>query len=209
MTLHYIFDPLCGWCYAAAPLVQAARSIADLDIVLHGGGMMIGPNRRTITPQWRDYVMSHDKRIAQMTGQHFSNHYYDGLLMDNGAVLDSEPPTAAILAAEEIAGKGAQMLAHLQTVYYVEGKVISDKATLLAQAIQIDLDPVIFKDVYERTEGEETLAHILESRQLLSKLGAQGFPTFAIEQAGNIVLFDAGPWLGRAQEWKEKLISIM
>lgn len=26
-TLHYIFDPLCGWCYGAAPLVKAAQSL--------------------------------------------------------------------------------------------------------------------------------------------------------------------------------------
>ncbi|MEG1327174.1 MAG: DsbA family protein, partial [Janthinobacterium sp.] len=26
-TLHYIFDPLCGWCYGAAPLVEAARAV--------------------------------------------------------------------------------------------------------------------------------------------------------------------------------------
>ncbi len=30
--LHYIYDPLCGWCYGAAPLVQAARGISGLTI---------------------------------------------------------------------------------------------------------------------------------------------------------------------------------
>ena len=25
--LHYIYDPLCGWCYGAAPLVEAARAV--------------------------------------------------------------------------------------------------------------------------------------------------------------------------------------
>jgi putative protein-disulfide isomerase len=28
-TLHYIFDPLCGWCYGAAPLVAAARTVPE------------------------------------------------------------------------------------------------------------------------------------------------------------------------------------
>ena len=26
MILHYIYDPLCGWCYGAKPLVQAAQA---------------------------------------------------------------------------------------------------------------------------------------------------------------------------------------
>ena len=25
-TLHYIYDPLCGWCYGAKPLIQAAQA---------------------------------------------------------------------------------------------------------------------------------------------------------------------------------------
>ncbi|MFT8171056.1 DsbA family protein, partial [Salmonella enterica subsp. enterica serovar Enteritidis] len=55
-TLHYIFDPLCGWCYGAAPLLKAAQNIAGLTISLHAGGMMTGPNRRQINREWRNYV---------------------------------------------------------------------------------------------------------------------------------------------------------
>lgn len=66
-TLHYIFDPLCGWCYGAAPLVKAAQSLPGLKIVPHAGGMMTGNNRRQITDEWRNYVIPHDKRIAEMT----------------------------------------------------------------------------------------------------------------------------------------------
>ncbi len=97
-TLHYIADPLCGWCYAAAPLVRAARDVVGLDVVFHGGGMMAGPNAQPVTPQLRDYVMPHDRRIAALTGQPFGDAYFDGLLRDGTAVFDSAPPTAAALA---------------------------------------------------------------------------------------------------------------
>ncbi|WP_375381790.1 hypothetical protein [uncultured Sphingomonas sp.] len=36
--LHYVYDPLCGWCYAAEPLVRAAVT-ARIPVVLHGGGL--------------------------------------------------------------------------------------------------------------------------------------------------------------------------
>lgn len=26
-VLHHIFDPLCAWCYAGAPLVEAVHSV--------------------------------------------------------------------------------------------------------------------------------------------------------------------------------------
>ncbi len=57
-TLHYIFDPLCGWCYGAAPLIEAARAIPGLDIALHGGGMMADGNRQPVTDALRRYVMN-------------------------------------------------------------------------------------------------------------------------------------------------------
>ena len=95
--LHYLFDPLCGWCYGAAPLVAEARKIVR--VVPHAIGMMTGARRRAVTPQLRAFVAPHDARIAQTSGQPFGVGYLDGLLHDTGAVFDSAPPTAAILAA--------------------------------------------------------------------------------------------------------------
>ena len=52
-TLHYIYDPLCGWCYGSAPLVKAARAV--LSVRPHGGGMMTGARRHDWrTPPGRD-----------------------------------------------------------------------------------------------------------------------------------------------------------
>ena len=53
-TLHYIHDPLCGWCYGAAPLVKAALEV--LPVRAHGGGMMAGARRRSVTEALRGYV---------------------------------------------------------------------------------------------------------------------------------------------------------
>jgi len=131
-TLHYIFDPLCGWCYGAAPLVKAAQSLPGLKIVPHAGGMMTGNNRRQITDEWRNYVIPHDKRIAEMTGQPFGEAYFNGLLRDTTAVMDSEPPITAILAAEKLAGRGLDMLHRIQQAHYQEGRRIADTPVLEA-----------------------------------------------------------------------------
>ncbi len=42
IRLHYIHDPLCGWCYAAAPLAEAAAAVPGVEIVLHGGRAISG-----------------------------------------------------------------------------------------------------------------------------------------------------------------------
>jgi len=176
-TLHYLFDPFCGWCYAAAPLV-------------------------------RDYVIPHDRRIAAMTGQPFGDAYFEGLLRDTAAVFDSAPPTTAILAADALAGKGADMLQRQQQAHYVEGRRIAEPAVLRALAIDLELDATAFDQAVAHAAGTPTLQHIAASRDLLGQWGAQGFPSFALEAAdGTWALLDAGRYLGRPEAWQQLLTT--
>ncbi|WP_265945845.1 DsbA family protein [Dechloromonas sp. A34] len=200
MVLHYIYDPFCGWCYAAAPLVSAARQV--LAVQAHGGGMMAGRQRQTVSPQLRDYVMPHDRRIAELTGQPFGEAYFNGLLLDREAVLDSAPPIAAMLAAELLGGRGLDLLGRLQTAHYVEGRRIAETPALIELAGTIDLEPAAFATALEEMQGEVTLAHIEESRRLLAEAGGSGFPTFVLEQAGYHAVLDSSVYLGRPEAWQ-------
>jgi putative protein-disulfide isomerase len=196
-TLHYIYDPLCGWCYGAKPLVQAAQAV--LPVIAHGGGMMTGNNRQSVSPQLRDYVMPHDRRIAEYTGQPFGEAYFEGLLRDHSAVFDSAPPIAAILAAEQLAGRGLELLGRLQTAHYVEGRRIADKDVLLELARAIGFEPQAFDEAFEAAAASTTQSHIKESRALLAQVSGQGFPTLVLEQGGQFALIDIGPWLGKPE----------
>jgi putative protein-disulfide isomerase len=209
-TLHYIFDPMCGWCYAAAPLVDAARGVPGLKVEFHGGGMMTGANRRAISPQWREYVMPHDRRIAELTGQPFGEAYFEGLLRDTGAAMDSEPPTTAVLAAEALREGGGLDMAHrLQRAHYVEGRRIADADVLAAVAVELGCDAEAFASTFARLSGDATSQHIAASRQLLQRSGGQGFPTFVLTQPDGLAgRIDIGPWLGRAGEWKAQLATL-
>ena len=167
-VLHYIYDPLCGWCYGAKPLIEAARGV--LPVVAHGGGMMAGAQRQTVSAQLRGYVMLHDHRIAQYTGQPFGEAYFEGLLRDTTAVFDSAPPTTAVLVAEQLAGRGLELLGRLQTAHYAEGRRIADKDVLLAVAAEMGLDVDAFRAAYAAMSGDVTQAHFKASRALLSSV---------------------------------------
>lgn len=202
-SLHYIYDPLCGWCYGAAPLVKAAREI--LRVVPHGGGMMSGAHRQTITPQLRAYVRQHDERIAQLTGQPFGNGYIDHLLNDASAVLDSEPPTAAMLAAEEIAGRGLDMLAQLQIAHYVEGRRISEPEVSIEIAAELGLDPAHFAEARDRLAGKALQEHFRETRALMAEVGAQGFPSFVLQTGDRLQVVNFAEDLARPQDFQDRL----
>ena len=204
-TLHYIYDPLCGWCYGAAPLVKAAREV--LGVRPHGGGMMTGARRQAVTPQLRDFVKPHDARIAQLSGQRFGPGYLEGLVCVTNAACDSEPPTAAMLAAEVIAGRGLDMLAQLQIVHYVEGRRIADRAVLIDVAAALGLDSAIFAEALNRQSGEAVQAHINETRAFMAQVGAQGFPSFVLETGEGLQIVEFAGYLGRPQEFQAWLRS--
>jgi putative protein-disulfide isomerase len=202
-TLHYIYDPFCGWCYAAAPLVKAAREV--LTVRAHGGGMMAGNRRQPVTPQLRDYVMPHDRRIADLTGQPFGQAYFDGLLRDTSAVFDSAPPIAAVLAADRLAGRGLDLISRLQTAHYVEGRRIADRDVLIEMAGAIGLDATAFARALGEAEDKEVQSHITSTRRLMDRVGARGFPNFTLERDGKFTPIEAAAWLGRPKELQDWL----
>jgi putative protein-disulfide isomerase len=202
-TLHYLYDPLCGWCYGAAPLIKAARDVVA--VRAHGGGMMTGARRQPVTPQLRGFVMPHDARIAQLSGQPFGEAYTNGLLRDTTAVFDSEPPTAAVLAAEALAGRGLDLLAALQVAHYVEGRRIADRAVLIEVAGALGLAPAEFAEALDSQSGVAVQAHFDETRALMARLGAQGFPSYALEIGGVMTRADVSAYLGRPQAFQDWL----
>lgn len=204
-TLHYIYDPLCGWCYGAAPLVKAAREV--LRVIPHGGGMMTGARRQNVTSRLREYVKPHDARIAQLSGQPFGVAYRDGLLHDASAVFDSAPPTAAMLAAEELAGRGLDMLAQLQIAHYVEGRRIADRVVLVELAVSLGLEAQSFAAALDRQSGEALQTHFRQTHALMARVGAQGFPSFVLDDGEALKTLEFSSFLGRPREFQEWLCS--
>lgn len=203
VILHYIYDPLCGWCYGAAPLVRAASEV--MLVRAHGGGMMAGSRRQHVSPQLRDYVIPHDKRIAALTGQPFGEAYLEGLLRDQEAIFDSAPPISAVMAADALAGRGLDLLARIQTAHYVEGRRIAELSVLIELAAETGLEKETFVATIAAMNGERMQAHFDESRALLAKSGRSGFPTFAIEQDGRLDALDVSAYFGQPDAWREFL----
>ena len=198
-TLHYIYDPMCGWCYGASPLIEAARKVARIEA--HAGGMMMGTQRRPVTPELRRYVNEADQRIAHLSGQPFGAAYKDGLLNDTGAVLDSEPPITAILAAEKVSSQGLALLARLQKAHYVEGRRVAERQVLGDLAVDIGIDRTAFERACDDIAGPATREHVVATRTLMNRLGATGFPSLALERDGTFTRIELAPYLGRPDTW--------
>lgn len=200
-TLHFIIDPLCGWTYAAGPLMEKSLTLSNLSIRVHGGGMLMGDRRRQITPDWRAYVMPHDQRIASLSGQIFGSAYFDGLLNDTSMVLDSIPSTIAILAAEEMGVSSVLMLNHIQHAYFARGQKIVEFTVLKDLAMELGMDAAIFSENYSKLKAQIE-NHVNSTTNLLKLIGGQGFPSVALELTpGNYQLLNISQYYGQPQEW--------
>lgn len=206
-TLHYFYDPLCGWCYAAAPLLAVAAEIPGLAIELHGGGLMSGPGRCRASPELRRYVMPHDRRIAELSGQVFGPGYVDGLLCDPEAVFDSTPPIAAIRAAAQCGGAPRAMLAAIQRAHYVDGRRIADERTLSDLARAQGIADVEFAAAWQREMAGPVEQHLQASRSKMRAWEINGFPGIVLERDGRCRPLAVAPCFGRPDAWRRELLS--
>jgi putative protein-disulfide isomerase len=158
-----------------------------------------------VTGRLRELVLEHIRRITALTRQPFSEAYTKGLLGDPTAMLDSEPSTAAILAAHAVAGRGPEMLARIQKAHYVDGWRLVERKELVSLATEIGLDSAAFESQFTRMLGTIVQSHIAESRSLLSRVGGQGFPTFVLELNGSLHTLDNSRWMGNPDGWRAAL----
>ena len=176
-VLHYIYDPLCGWCYGAEPLVWAAKEVKGLSIAMHAGGLWPQPTR--LPEHTRQYIKQADARVGQMSGQPYGDAYLNGLLLDPELVLESRPVIGAVLAAQALdPTKGLAMLRAIQHAHYERGKHVVRDDTLREIAAEIGLDPDAFAAERAKVPVD---AHIAASQELMNNVGARGFPTFVLQ----------------------------
>jgi putative protein-disulfide isomerase len=202
-TLHYIYDPLCGWCYGAEPLAWAASSVGGLTLRLHAGALWPQPTR--LPEDMRRYIQQADRRIAQTSGQPFGEPYLNGLLLDASLVLDSRPVIGAVLAAQSLdASKALPMLKGIQHAHYEQGRRVVEEETLLDIAQSVGLDRAAFAAA-ERSVPVD--AHIAESREFMNSVGAQGFPTFVLQLGDDWVAVPHSRFASEPKQFAEWLES--
>ncbi|WP_429038853.1 DsbA family protein [Aeromonas media] len=206
ITLHYVYDPLCGWCYGAAPLLEAAAGLPTLQIALHAGGLWLGSRRQPMGQALRDHVRPHDERIQALTSQPFGERYFNELLLSDGLLLDSEPPIRAILAVTELGGDGLSLLHRIQQSHYLDGQWVGDQAHLARLAQEQGITPEAFALAF----GQVDLAgHLAQSQGWLRRLGGQGFPTLGLMRGASLIPLPTSSFLGAPQAFASHLAALM
>lgn len=179
-TLHYLFDPLCGWCYGATPTLSALIDAPGITVELLPTGLFSGEGARPMDEDFANYAWSNDQRIARLTGQGFTERYRELVLGDSQQFFDSGPATVALTAVSLTAPtKELDALKAIQRARFVEGQNITDLQTLASILDSIELkEAAAMLNNPDATLHDANRVRMNKAQSLMREFGAQGVPTF-------------------------------
>jgi putative protein-disulfide isomerase len=182
MHLTYLYDPLCGWCYGAAPALDKMAKLDNLTVELAPTGLFAGEGARPVDERFAAYAWHNDQRINRLTGQVFSQLYRDQVLAGAASMFDSAPATLGIIAVGlRQRGKEREALKALQIARYIDGRNTSEIAVVADV-----LDQAGFSDAAARVRApDEALLDIYrnrigKSRQLMAAFRMDGVPALLV-----------------------------
>ena len=185
-TVTYLFDPLCGWCYGASPMIRKLAQQSSLTLELAPTGLFAGINRREMNADFAQYAWENDLRIGKMTGQPFSEQYRSDVLGVPNGWLDSEIATLALTAVSLTEpAKQLDALTRLQQARYVDGLDITAVSVVTMLMHEIGLNQA----ANNLTENAAELQFANETRKqnaqrLSQTLGANGVPAIVVTKEG-------------------------
>lgn len=174
MTLYYIHDPMCSWCYAFKPVFDQLKNALkeDVNIVYVCGGLA----QHTDDPMPRDQqkkIKAIWQQIEEEVGTQFNYDFWEKCTPKRATYLACQ---ALILAREE--KKEEAMLQAIQEAYYLKAQNPSEISVLTKLAQDIGLDKKKFE---QRLNTQETQALLDEDLNLRRKLGVRVFPTLLLK----------------------------
>ncbi|MEO8121306.1 MAG: DsbA family protein [Rhodoferax sp.] len=180
-TVTYLFDPLCGWCYGASPMVQKLGQQSAFTLELAPTGLFSGGGR-TMDAAFADYAWSNDVRIEKLTGQRFTEDYRKNVLGRHGSRFDSATATLALTAVSLTEPqRELETLKVLQEARYVHGLDTCNVAVV--EKLLRDLGLTAAADSLATADAEllaANSARIEKAQGLMQTFGAQGVPAIVI-----------------------------
>lgn len=181
--LNWIIDPLCGWSYGALPLINAIEEKFSHLQRLHLGGLYDEDHQPQMTAAMRTQIIHYDEQIHQLTGVSFGDDYKNGLLKDSTLKMSSIPATHALLSIEQTRGHDSMLalLNLIQQAYYQKGLNVTQYDVLAQLGTELGISLDQWSKYLDAVDQNQLDQHIDHSRQLLSRVRGQGFPTVIFE----------------------------
>ncbi|MFY0617452.1 DsbA family protein [Shimia sp.] len=192
VTLQYLFDPLCGWCYGASASIKALAKHPKIGLQPMATGLFSGRGAKPMK-SFAAQAWAMDQRIGALSGQPFSEDYRTNVLGAEDALLDSTVATRAVGAvAASAPDQVIEALAAIQSARYKDGKDVT--ATVVVAGILTDLG---LTDASARLLAaddallKQVNTHTAAARDLMNAYRLQGVPSLIANVNGELGILDA------------------
>jgi putative protein-disulfide isomerase len=187
----YLFDPLCGWCYGFSDTIFrfSERHKTEFEFVAIPGGMVTGERIAPFASMYK-YISGAYQKVENMTGVKFGENYLKSLLPSENILMDSEPPSRAIITFRTFDSDQSIAFAKaLQKAHYQDGKDYNDTSWYAPLAIEFGIDPADFQN---RFEEKKMFQHVQEEFAWVKESGVQGYPTVVLRNGSKYYLLTNG-----------------
>jgi len=211
VQLTYLFDPLCGWCYGASPVLRTLASRVGYSVVLAPSGLFCGERAGPMNEEFASYAWTNDQRIARLTRQRFTEQYRRDVLGDRAGWLDSGPATLALTAVALTApDRELDALEAIQEARYVAGRDVTDSAVLaeLLRSLDLALAAELIRAPNENLLSANR-ARVESSRALMRQFGVNGVPALIAGDGAARHLLDSPALFVRVEDLIARLQSTM
>jgi putative protein-disulfide isomerase len=207
-NVTYLFDPLCGWCYGASPVIGKLAQHPDIQLELAPTGLFADSGQR-MDASFAEFAWANDQRIASLSGQRFTEAYRQNVLGRHGMPFDSSAMTRALTAvAQTEPVRELEVLQRLQQARYVEGM---DTGT--AQVVDVLLRQMGLNGIADQVAEndlallERNASRLQQARRLMRSLGAQGVPRLVVHADSGMRLLGGNALYGDFDQLME-LIAV-
>lgn len=194
ITVTYLFDPLCGWCYGAAPSLRRLKDLPGIALTMAPTGLFSGSGARLMDAGFAAYAWGNDKRIAALSGQPFSDAYREKVLNAADGRFDSGPATLALCAVWRLDPQiELDALEAVQHARFVRGLDVTSPAILAGCLDAIGLTEAARAIAKPDEElATATRARVAAGARLMAAAGARGVPALVAnaEQAPTLLRTD-------------------
>lgn len=189
--LIYLADPMCSWCWAFSPEIEALRRrFADrVQFELIAGVLRTGG--QALSSQQSAKLGIYWQTVMDKTGQEFNVDFKP----EPDFCYDTEPACRALVTLRnQLPGREWEYLAALQEAFYVRhqditrAKVLADLASVVT-GVDAEADAEAFARQMQNLEMREQLQNDLTCRL---EYGIDGFPTLLWVQAEKTVMLAHG-----------------
>jgi len=190
ITLVYVYDPLCRWCYGFHPVMEkiAKRFKDQINIRVVPGGLAIDENAQSISEGY-SHIISSLEMVEKKTDVTFGEPFVQ-LVEEGSYIYDSLPACKAQNAVNRLSpDKSLEFAGAIQTAFFRNGNNLNNLDTYLTILEDFSVDPTEFEAVFTSDEIEKVTRNQFDWVQ---QNNASAFPALLLEIGADTGLMSKG-----------------